>query len=336
MRRFLLAALIALLTLLPTAVTAHHPQTMDDNGSPATIAFDHRGGNAWWVEVNVTTSADPPHWVYARAEKGTFQPLTLRSWGNWAGSFNVPAGQRVQFYAAREHPSGRFDEWKQHSCFFTHPAGVEQCDPGSTDPSTFAFRAPGGNANWEQVYVDSNRPVKTVWMTVDDVQNAPSFSLTKRSWGAWATAANVPQGSTVRFAATNGAEGDRSICYRWTQATPTDCAPTYGPTPIAPFMTRFDHKGGNEWWVEVKIGPMDPNSVVARDDGGPWTPLTMRSWGNWAGSFHIEPGHKVQFRANFVETSQSVTTTTSYDSCWFTHPQGLSPDGAQICGNTRV
>ncbi len=86
----------------------------------------------------------------------------------------------------------------------------------------------------------------------------------------------------------------------------------------------FDHKTGNEWWVEVILKGPSASSVTrveAKDDGGPWVPLTFHHWGAWGKSFHIEPGHRVQFRA--VWSDATVT------SCWFTHPAGL-----EQCGGT--
>ena len=80
----------------------------------------------------------------------------------------------------------------------------------------------------------------------------------------------------------------------------------------------FDHRAGNEWWVEVMLGGRDPASVgkvEAMDDGGPWVQLAKRSWGAWAASFHVEPGHKVLFRASWPDGE--VRT-----SCWFEHPSG--------------
>ncbi len=84
----------------------------------------------------------------------------------------------------------------------------------------------------------------------------------------------------------------------------------------------FDHRTGNEWWVEVILSGPSAGSVTrveAKDDGGPWVALTLRSWGAWANSFHIEPGHKVTFRA--VWSDATVT------SCAFSHPAGVESCG---------
>lgn len=85
----------------------------------------------------------------------------------------------------------------------------------------------------------------------------------------------------------------------------------------------FDNLGGNEWWVEVKVTTSDPayhvDRVEATDDGVSWTLLTLRSWGAWAGSFHIENGHEVQFRA---AQHGGMSDAWLKHSCWFAHPSG--------------
>ncbi|MEA3166746.1 MAG: hypothetical protein QOJ26_1620 [Thermoplasmata archaeon] len=104
----------------------------------------------------------------------------------------------------------------------------------------------------------------------------------------------------------------------------------------------FDHRGGNEWWVEVALGGFfapDAKQVSSRDDGGAWVPLTLRSWGNYAGSYHIEPGHRVQFRA--VWPAADGSEYKAWTSCWFTHPGGLeqcatAPTPAGLLASTYV
>jgi hypothetical protein len=328
-----LVAAALLLLALPAApfVAADHQQPMNPGSDPSYgwVVFDHVKGNEWWVEVKVTSSDGDPSFVAARAESGTFHHLTLQPWGAWAGSFHIPPGERVQFHATRE--GGMSDLWDVNSCYFTHPAGAEQCPPGATDPFAAAFR-PSGNAWWEQVTVSANRPVAGVFLTVDDVSGGRWYALRHESWGGWTMGANAPQGYTVQFYANDGAEAADSPCYRWTTAAVTDCPPSYGPSPMGPFMTRFDDWKGNEWWVEAKVGPVQPTRVLAQDDGGPWVPMAWHAdWGTWAASFHVEPGHRVRFQAVFESPSDPTET---YASCWFTHPGGFAPDGNQICLHT--
>ena len=75
----------------------------------------------------------------------------------------------------------------------------------------------------------------------------------------------------------------------------------------APAAT-FGHRGGNEWWVEAVAEPK-PQKMEAMDTGGSWKLLEFKSWGEWAGSFHIEPGHDVRFRATYADGV--------VESCWF-------------------
>jgi hypothetical protein len=82
---------------------------------------------------------------------------------------------------------------------------------------------------------------------------------------------------------------------------------------------QFDHRGSNEWWVQVMLGGRDAGTVSkveSMDDGGPWTALAHQSWGGWAASFHIEPGHRVLFRATWPDGQLRT-------SCWFEHPSGI-------------
>ena len=315
-----LLSILALAVLaLPAAVVADHPQPA--SGDP--VVFDHRVGNEWWVEVKV--SHPEVSQVLARAESGPWHTLTLRSWGNWAGSFRIPPGERVQFQAAQF--GGMSDVWRTTSCFFTHPAGVEQCDGGATAPFTATFRSPGGNAWWQQVFVDSNRPLSAVYATIHTANGPEHRAMAKQSWGGWGLSSPTPQGTVVSFLALSGEEKARSPCWRWTDIVPVDC-PVAGPPVPDSSMTRFDHVKGNEWWLEVQVGPIQPTEVLARDTDGAWVSLAWKDWGVWAGSFHIEPGHQVQARA--------LVDGAWLESCWFTHPQGLSPTGTQVCNGSYV
>lgn len=89
------------------------------------ISFDHRGGNAWWVEVGVG-GADAGDVVRVAAQDtgGAWTALTKRSWGAWAASFPVEAGHLVRFRATFA------DGVQGWGCWFTHPEGVEHCHDG--------------------------------------------------------------------------------------------------------------------------------------------------------------------------------------------------------------
>lgn len=91
------------------------------------------------------------------------------------------------------------------------------------------------------------------------------------------------------------------------------------------WSVSFASKGGNEWWVEVALGGASASQVTkveSMDTGGSWVELTKRSWGNWAASYHVEPGHLVRFRATFPDG-------TRVESCDFTHPAGVEQCASQ-------
>jgi hypothetical protein len=89
----------------------------------------------------------------------------------------------------------------------------------------------------------------------------------------------------------------------------------------------FDSLGGNEWWVDLQMtGDLDHYGYPeVRDSDGVWTYMDHPSWagpGRYVLSYHVEPGHKVKFRASYRD---SVVV-----SCWFSHPAGVeSCDGAE-------
>ncbi|HVL88371.1 MAG TPA: PKD domain-containing protein [Candidatus Thermoplasmatota archaeon] len=64
----------------------------------------------------------------------------------------------------------------------------------------------------------------------------------------------------------------------------------------------------NEWWVEVFVDASAPLSgVQARVADGPWSPLSLRSWGAWAASLRVPPGSEVVFRAQTDAGAEAVS-----------------------------
>lgn len=178
-----------------------------------------------------------------------------------------------------------------------------------------------GNAWWVQTNVNvvDGGTLATVEVRRGEEAWRP---MTDKGW-AWTASLHMPQGTVVQFRATSTeGETDLSSCYLWTNATWTAC-PGEGATVR---RLHFDHQGGNEWWVEVRLtgeAAPDVGTVIAFDDSdGDVGNLKLRSWGNWAGSMHLEPGHRVRFEALGYQLDEL--------SCWFTHPQGVEMcDGSQ-------
>ena len=139
-------------------------------------------------------------------------------------------------------------------------------------------------------------------------------ALTFRDWGAWAASFHIEPGHDVWFRAT-WSDGTTIESCAFTHPDGVEQCEESPPIPPPSDEFDFDHKTGNEWWVEVLISPK-PVAAQAMDTGGAWKTLTFRDWGAWAASFHIEPGHDVRFRAQ-------DSSGAWHESCWFTHPAGV-------------
>lgn len=118
------------------------------------------------------------------------------------------------------------------------------------------------------------------------------------------------------------AKGYTVLTYREALASYSPSPPP-SPSPTAPAL-GFTPKGGNEWWVQVAISGADAGAVArveAHDTGGAWVTLVKKSWGDYAASFHVEPGHLVTYRA-------TLTDGRSLTSCDYVHPGGTCSTGS--------
>ncbi len=118
MQRLLAAALLVALTASAVPVAANHVQS--DSGR--IIVFDHVTGNEWWVEVALSgQDAGSVVKVESMDTNGAWVTLEKKSWGPYAASFHIEPGNQVRFRASWAGGA------QQVSCWFTHPAGAEQC-----------------------------------------------------------------------------------------------------------------------------------------------------------------------------------------------------------------
>jgi hypothetical protein len=303
---FALAGL--LLSLTAAEVAANHMQPAHGDA----IVFDHRTGNEWWVEVQISGGASGSvSGVQAMDDGGPWTAMSYHpEWapGDWAASFHIEPGHRVKFRALWS--GGDMVE----SCWFTHPAGVEQCSDTTTTttpppPSGFTpgFTLVTGNEWWVQTQVTPNSGHTTA--SVDVRLNGGSWQPLKlQSWGVreYAASYHIVDGTVVQFRATDtaGASG-LSGCYHWLppqQNGETAAVVPCSQPPPAPTSFFVSDLKGNEWWIEAQAHSKSPiPGMDTRVNGGPWTAMTLRSWGAWAVSTHAPPGSHVQFRARFPD-----------------------------------
>jgi hypothetical protein len=331
------AALVAFFA--PSPVAANHPQV---SGNFA-ITFDHDGDNEWWVEVlTKTAGGDSIVLLEVRPESSaTFRGLEekgmVNGWMKWgpAQAFRIPPGDRVMFRAHMVDGTtgaGGFVD----SCFFTHPAGVEQCStlPPPPPPGTFdaTFTGVRGNEWWVQANVATNGPpVVKVDVTTD--AGATWRPLAKQSWGptAWAASYRIVQGTVLQLRATaSDGQTDLSSCRQWIPPPNTDaaivaCGSSPPPPPPDGLDAVWSNVKGNNYWVEATVksnGPIygmflvmdcDPN----RDPGD----MTYRAeWNKWTlGNRYIPSGTHVTMVA-FGEKGTS-------ESGGYIWPQGTPTSG---------
>ncbi|HEX2065303.1 MAG TPA: hypothetical protein VHI93_00685, partial [Candidatus Thermoplasmatota archaeon] len=280
------AAAATLLAALLAPVQANHVQSSGGK----VVAFDHKTGNQWWVELLL---GGPDAATVAKAEAmdtgGAWVPLQKKSWGAWAASFRIEPGHLVKFRASWS--SGAAVE----SCWFTHPAGAEQCS-APPPPGGFgvSFSNVKGNEWWVEAKAAGSKPIAQVDARADGGTWHP---LSLRSWGAWAASFHIPPGSHVqlRARATDGTYGFAPNGWVWTSAAPW-------PPASQAFDARFENVKGNPGWVQVNVYAA-PNwglqGVSFRVDAGPWTPMARQSYGDWTAkpAVPIADGSHVQFRA---------------------------------------
>jgi len=310
----LLMSVAALVLAWPT-VGANHMQSE----SGRIIVFDHVAGNEWWVEVALSgQDAGSVASVDAMDTGGSWVALQKKSWGPYAASFHVEPGHQVRFRASWAGGA------QVLSCWFTHPAGVEQCGTGPAFDASFT--GVRGNEWWVQANVATNGlAVAKMDVTLDN--GATWNPLAKQSWGGWAASYHIVQGTIVRLRATaTDGQTDLSSCRQWIPPSGQDAAIVTCPGTQPPaFDAAFTGVKGNEWWVQVNVAGNQPvASVMVRlECRADWQPLTKQSWGGWAASFQIPSGSKVDFQARTASFDSDV-------SAGYVWPQATPTSGCPL------
>jgi hypothetical protein len=330
-RAFAVLAAVALVGLA-VPVFANHVQNVSAGGSTFTVEFDHDGDNAWWVEFQARGSNGDGMFLGQVLVEGTttWRGMNFAAndyerqqagWSKFAPeqSFNVPDGKRVMF---RVHMTdgATGNTGIVQSCWFTHPAGVEQCGTTSTTTTTGSgfnpqFTGFRGNEWWVQANVGTTSHC----ISKVDVRsnNGAWMPLGKQSWGptAWAASYHFPQGSILQMRATScSGQVDLSSCRQWIPAPNTDATivacPGGTPQPT-PFDATFTGVKGNHYWVQVNVAANEPLKEVAfRVNCAPsWIPLAKQSWGGWAPTHQviIPQGSKVDFKATSLDGDRDAS-----------------------------
>lgn len=268
----------------PAPANANHEQ---DHGA----SFDHRGGNEWWVEVQMA-GVDFRFWhPMVKDDNSDWVSMEQPSWapddGYFVKSFHIEPGHEVRFKLVNRGIS-------YLSCYFSHPDGTERCDGSET--FTVEWDNARGNEWWVESDLESSQPLHSVWAQIYDTGN--HHKLEQRSWGSWAGSFYVPEDQLVQFLAQSDSTGDwvESDCYRWPAAETVECPPPE-------FRTSFNDARGDASWFEVDLfySHGEIARVDARVDWGPWQPLeeiarTSRT-ATWGGPLEIPDGGLVEARA---------------------------------------
>ena len=180
-----------------------------------TATFTPTSGNEWWVQVKVSASQSLAG-VDARVNGGAWQPLTLRSWGDWAASVHAPQGSVVQFQARSTSGATALS-----GCYrWTDRAPVD-CGSGGGGGGTGTFVATFKNVRGNEWWVETDVTVSGGTLAgVDARVNGGSWvALTKQSYGSWAKSIHAAPGSTVEFRA-RSTDGQSVVSsgYRWPPA----------------------------------------------------------------------------------------------------------------------
>lgn len=147
---------------------------------------------------------------------------------------------------------------------------------------------------WVEVTVKGNEGISKVEARVD---SGAYVTLTKQSWGDYAKSFHVPAGSKVTFRATSTSG-----------ATVTSDGGTSSAPSATGLTAAFTPRGGNAWWIQVDVDAEKPlKSVETRIDGGAWKPLALKSWGDYAASYHAPSGSRVEFRATATDGTSAVS-----------------------------
>lgn len=178
-----------------------------------TATFSNVRGNNWWVETNVTADGTIAG-VDARANGGTWVPLSATTWGSWARSLSTSTSGTFEFRARSNNNE------LSMSGAYSWPSGTPVNNPPPVNNPSFTatFNNPRGNNWWIEVNVSSNGTLAGVDARVS---GGAWQALNSTTWGSWARSIFAATGSSVEFRARGSSGGTaQSRAYNWPNATP--------------------------------------------------------------------------------------------------------------------
>jgi hypothetical protein len=301
------ASAAALLLLLSLPAQANHVQSAGGKS----VSFDHKTGNEWWVEVLL---GGPDAATVAKVEamdtNGPWTVLPRQSWGAYGASFHIEPGHLVRFRAT--WPGGAAIE----SCWFTHPAGAEQC----ATSFTASFSNVKGNEWWVEAKVTGSQPIAQVDARAD---GGAWHRLTLRSWGSWAASFHILPGSQVQLRATAGSgQTALSGLYLWPSATPV------GAWPVAGSYASYHVSG----W-----GGSPAGDVYTEHEGE--VVFRFTSAGAWQATCDLQYHHHSDYDTPMDTYSTVHTVKALAPPAWPTNVtagQEADHDGVEECGTTQI
>src|SRR5688572_29975448 len=172
------------------------------------------GSNEWWQEVKVTSSAAPAKVAFS-ANGGTWQPMTLKSWGNWATSVHVLKGTPIVFRAtdAAGHTASSASQPWLGAAATTSTTSSPTPSTSTSFTASFTPKAVG-NDWWVETAASGNKAIAKVEAKIG---SGAWVTLPKTDWGTYAKSLNAPNGVQVTFRATDASGATAlSAAYTWT------------------------------------------------------------------------------------------------------------------------
>ncbi|MFA5862595.1 MAG: VCBS repeat-containing protein [Candidatus Thermoplasmatota archaeon] len=189
------------------------PPTPPPSGTFDAI-FTSVRGNEWWVQAHVTAVGGTISQVDVSLNGGTWRPLVLQSWGDWASSYHAPQGTIVQLRA-----TSTTSVTDTSACYKWLGASATDCGAGTPPPpSSGSFAATFTNVRGNVWWVESNVAVTGGALVGVDarVNGGVWTALGHTSWGSWAKSIHAAAGATVEFRARSSAgEASQSAAYPW-------------------------------------------------------------------------------------------------------------------------